>query len=313
MSANPMDLTVLPEPESSPRCSDYAADIALRPAGTALVVDEFLVVDVPRPWPKPVWNRPEWNFVPEAVSASGRRIRVLASEYADGQDRRVTHFWRPQSSGLWLQREYRPRAGEESALVEELIRSGPAGSEVDPVPANDGQPTVLICTQGSHDVCCGSEGSRLAHRLAEQRPDLDIRRVSHLGGHRFAPTAVTVPDGRMWGRVSVDDLEAVVDRRGGPARRLGACRGLIGLDPIAQVAELAVMAELNDWAVDRLVRVVETVEQSDGWECRVRIGDRQWKVPVRSGRIVPVITCRALGGLPVSTSTEYQALAPVAL
>ena len=75
---------------------------------------------------------------------------------------------------------------------------------------------VLICTQGSHDICCGSEGTKLADELEQRAPGLNVFRVSHTGGHRFAPTAMTLPDGRMWAYLDADTTLSILELTGQP-------------------------------------------------------------------------------------------------
>ena len=71
---------------------------------------------------------------------------------------------------------------------------------------------VLVCSHGARDRCCGGPGTRLTIEVRAALGDLRIRRTSHLGGHRFAPTALTLPDGRMWAFLDADALVGIVDR-----------------------------------------------------------------------------------------------------
>ena len=44
-------------------CSQYSKEIGLNPRGTALNIDAVLLVEVPLPWPKPVFDHPlsKWS------------------------------------------------------------------------------------------------------------------------------------------------------------------------------------------------------------------------------------------------------------
>ncbi|MEL6604928.1 MAG: sucrase ferredoxin [Cyanobacteria bacterium J06614_10] len=58
---------------------------------------------------------------------------------------------------------------------------------------------ILVCTHGMRDKCCARFGQPLfreARHLSEQGqlPNTRIWQASHIGGHRFAPTAITLPD-----------------------------------------------------------------------------------------------------------------------
>lgn len=162
-----------------------------------------------------------------------------------------------------------------------------------------------ICAQGSHDICCGAEGMRLVGQIEAMRPDVTVRKVSHTGGHRYAPTGLTFPDGRMWGFVTADEMAAIVARNGLPSSFADRCRGWMGADSVGQVAERAVFAVVDDWSMDDVARTVTSTEIGDGWDCTVEVVDRVFDVRVESGRPVPTITCRADGGLPAKLGREY--------
>ena len=71
-------------------------------------------------------------------------------------------------------------------------------------------PLILVCTHGKRDQCCGIRGGQVFSALHARKPDW-VWQSSHLGGHRFAPTLLTLPDGMMYGRVPVEESEELVD------------------------------------------------------------------------------------------------------
>lgn len=75
-----------------------------------------------------------------------------------------------------------------------------------------GTPQILVCTHGSRDRCCGVLGgvifAQLKNQLKMMLPDA-VWQVSHLGGHRFAPTALCLPLGLLLGRIDVDDCSSI--------------------------------------------------------------------------------------------------------
>ena len=76
-------------------------------------------------------------------------------------------------------------------------------------------PVILVCTHGSRDKCCGMLGGALFHELntKSEREGLhqnSVWQVSHLGGHRFAPTMIILPLGCMLGRVEIEDIDTVL-------------------------------------------------------------------------------------------------------
>jgi len=67
-------------------------------------------------------------------------------------------------------------------------------------------PVYLVCTHGARDRCCAKWGMPVFRRLcqlagAEARDR--VWQTSHLGGHRFAPVVLTLPDAYLYGRVGL--------------------------------------------------------------------------------------------------------------
>lgn len=141
-----------------------------------------------------------------------------------------------------------------------------------------------------------------------------VRRTSHLGGHRFAPTALTLPDGRMWAFLDPGILAGIVDRTvpAGDAREF--YRGNVALDPWSQVLEAAVLDE-SGWsgiAFDELVSHVELDTEEDRAEVRL-----EWTTAgvrdQRSGTVeiierYPVLQCGLPPDAAKKSSPEYRLL-----
>jgi hypothetical protein len=103
----------------------------------------------------------------------------------------------------------------------------------------------LVCTHGTRDRCCAKWGMPVFEAL-RQRDPTRVWQCSHLGGHRFAPTFLTLPDGLMWGRfdlAKLDDLIAALAH--GRLAALDHLRGRCCYSRPVQVAEIAVRAELG--------------------------------------------------------------------
>jgi len=67
------------------------------------------------------------------------------------------------------------------------------------------EPFFLICTHGNRDRCCGTLGGAIFASMRRQEPNW-VWQCSHLGGHRFAPTALSLPDGQCYGRLLPEDV-----------------------------------------------------------------------------------------------------------
>ncbi len=274
---------------------DFAIANSIDPGGTALAPDVVVLVEVDEPWPKPVGKHPAMVELVQAAQQRPEQIRLLAAVPAGDAPRRVIAF-RPTATGM-TRAEGPLCADPVGALHDVLDEPAPAVSQ-----SGQGVATVLVCTQGSHDVCCGTDGVAFADWLDEERPDVEVFRVSHTGGHRFSPTAMTLPDGRMWAYLSPDTANSIIDRTG-DARLLAAqCRGWWGAPTgPAQVAERAVFSELG-FDADQIERTVTVGE--DG-ALVVEAGTDVFDVGVAIGREVPTIACGAPGGQPVKPGREW--------
>ncbi|MDT3441370.1 sucrase ferredoxin [Pseudofrankia sp. BMG5.37] len=97
---------------------------------------------------------------------------------------------------------------------------------------------IGVCIHGRHDTCCGVRGGGFIRRVQQLVPDAPIYGVSHLGGDRFAPTAVLLPSGYLLGRLddmADEDLRELVEEGLLPLAHL---RGRLGVTPAEAVAEI---------------------------------------------------------------------------
>jgi len=132
---------------------------------------------------------------------------------------------------------------------------------------------LLVCTHGRRDRCCAIDGRVLAAALVESG-EPDVWECTHLGGHRFAPTALVLPTGYLYGRL--DPATASAARKAAAVGEVetALCRGRSTWSPAGQVAELAVREAtgLRDAAA---LRVVET---GHGAEVHHLGNGRRWAV-----------------------------------
>jgi len=78
---------------------------------------------------------------------------------------------------------------------------------------------ILVCTHGSHDKCCARYGNPFVMQALATVYDLQLQNVriwkaSHFGGHRFAPTAIDLPDGRYYGGLDAESFKRILTRNG---------------------------------------------------------------------------------------------------
>ena len=309
---------LLPGATDEVRCVDHARSIAVDPGGTAIRADRVVVIATPGTWPKPALGHPLLVDAVAAFQRSGVATRVLAAHPAVDGEGSVIVFDRVGPTAVERVHAFAPdSAGELERLAQLLatetaIDDGNASSEFLVAQHEPARPTLLLCAQGTHDVCCGAEGTRLALAVAAEPSrfdDVRVLRVSHTGGHRFAPTGMTLPDGRMWSGLSLDDVETLFTSGGELGSLLGRCRGWWGADKgHAQVAERAVLGLVGRefGAADRRVTVDDVAADPTIRRCVVTAGERSWAVEVSVAREVPTIACLKPGGQPAKPGREYE-------
>ncbi len=129
-------------------------------------------------------------------------------------------------------------------------------------------PLLLVCTNGRRDMCCARRGRLVANALPH--PGEAVWETSHIGGHRFAPTGVLLPWGRMLARLDADLAQQVVAEAGLhrlPLAVLGSLhdRGGMHLHPAKQAAEAWLRVQesrrdLDDDLADAAQRVTVAVQ-----------------------------------------------------
>lgn len=262
-----------------------------------------MVVEAPEPWPKPAGNHPELVELCREGVEHPERVRLLAAVPHDPDRRRVFAF-RPAPGGM--RRAEAELGGDPvAALGTVLTAETPAI-----VAGGSGPSTLLICTQGSHDVCCGTRGVELAGWAEAALPEVEVFRVSHTGGHRFAPTAMTLPDGRMWAYLDPELLAGIISQSVSSAEAAPFSRGWWGArGGPAQVAETAVFAAVG-WEFDRIERTTSVERSTDDGSASVVVEtpDQIWRVAVEPGRLVPTVSCEAPGGLPSKQAREWRVI-----
>lgn len=110
-----------------------------------------------------------------------------------------------------------------------------AGASIASQPGPD---LYLVCTHGRRDRCCSRLGIALLQALESAATAEEVWHCSHLGGHRFAPTALYLPQGILYGRLAPDDAKPMLAaHRQGHVYKLSSYRGNCRLAPAAQAVE----------------------------------------------------------------------------
>ena len=119
---------------------------------------------------------------------------------------------------------------------------------------------VLVCTNGRRDACCALRSRPLALAAAAGPHGERVWEVSHIGGHRFAPTAIHLPTGQTFGRLSEGLICRLTEAgRSGtlPSQMFDDAhhRGRVDLDASQRVAETLLRRETGNLALLPVVSV----------------------------------------------------------
>ncbi len=291
------------------RCSPWTRAQGVDPIGSAGQFDELLLVEWPLPWPADVAE-----IEPLAAAAARRGVRVMLvvphAEAAEDGLRRVVHRRRTSTHAL-PGVDHRVPADGIPALLDAVLEDRDRPLDAWPSVVGEAPPEVLVCGHGRRDPCCGRWGTLLHVELAARGTAARVWRCSHTGGHRYAPTAITLPDGRAWAYADVDLLEGVLARTGDLPALSPHDRGSTALDMWAQVVERALFVE-HGWSwLDGSVTEATTTAAPDGRAAEVEL---VWRlVDGRRGRtrgdvvvtrVLPVLVCGEPPEAATKTSPE---------
>jgi hypothetical protein len=235
-------------------CADHSRYLGELPIATAPQVRTYVLIECPFPWSAKGVTDPAMpaalGQVMRQISQQHQAVKFLlvnrastkllgcrsviiyqqkAEIFCDGYDR--VEF---AVNGL---------AAAAVSITQFFDQGGSAISLASP------QQDVLICTHGSHDQCCARYGKPFylaAAKLVQANEQVQVWCSSHFGGHRFAPTAITFPDGRYYARLTIDGLQAILLRQMDRTVVRSMYRGWGILPPALQVVEQQLLERLGD-------------------------------------------------------------------
>jgi hypothetical protein len=268
-------------------CTQASTALAEPTAATAATARTWLLIEQPGPWGAKALKSSHLD------PAVGRALDRLA----DGTGVRVALIRRPgryvdlhrpahrqmflahtSPHDPWIRTAALADPAELTALDFAALGSGVHGGFG---AVYEGPPLAFVCTNGRRYRCCAVYGRPLAAELAASGGgDRGVWEVTHLGGHRFAPTLLVLPHGYAYGRVDGQNAKDVLEaaRYGRVVAR--GCRGRSTWDRPGQAAELAVR-ELTGEEQANALDVTGSTPTATGWTVTVAHRDgRAWHVTV---------------------------------
>lgn len=250
------------------RCSETVEPLA----GTAPQATWWWFIEAPGSWGS---HPPGTSIQPDVASlASGHDRRVLLVRRTTERTSDRMRLWVVSGSG-GIARGY---VIDDPQALANWPGAGPDDRDPDP----DAEiPRLLVCAHAARDICCGIDGRALLRRLG---PRSGLWECSHLGGHRFAPTALAAVQGMVYGRLTDSVSDQLMCEEQPRPDLVGYMRGSPALDPQEQVAQLTVLTQRGEISTD-LARVTDSpltirVSTSSGAIDDVVVG--QHDVPARA-------------------------------
>ena len=289
------------------------------PIGSAGHYDAFLLVELPLPWGRDLFDDLALRELEGAVAraeSDGVRWRILGL-MPSGDERssssKVICYRRGECGFTVFERsEGSVPANSVVHVCAEIV----GGAELtEPTPADGGGHAcrdVLICTHGRRDRRCGAMGARLYEAADGRYGQSRVWRISHTGGHRFAPTGITFPEGMFWAHLDLPTLDGIVSR-GTEPRAIGShYRGGGAYEQMAQPAEREAFL-LHGWEWLSHVKAAEVTGTDDHGRYEVRLLHRApdgnegaYEATVGVGRLVHTVQCDTDCHDPDARSEELQ-------
>ncbi|MEO0457431.1 MAG: sucrase ferredoxin [Cyanobacteria bacterium P01_A01_bin.114] len=199
--------------------------------GTAPTVQCFVMIECPPPWGKTI---DQAKYLPDTLRTmiadpqyARRGIRfylIKGDSTTDRRRPRLVIFQRPQGFTAGY-RAYELRLHDLNEAAVQLAQYF-ASRSLPPKAEQLSTRDIFICTHGQYDACCSRYGypfyrqaqQYLQTHLQNDRPNnrqapaapVRLWQISHIGGHRFAPTLLTLPDGRYYGRLTLETFRLLL-------------------------------------------------------------------------------------------------------
>ena len=238
-------------------CNCLAMDKGLDPGGYAGNFDDAVLIETPLPWNREIYHKvnplPQealalmalWMQRYHETGAYRHRPLLIApdAEYSRTGYRRVMFYTRTTDKIATFDKvEYSVPQEALGGLLWAFFeaREDLPRFEAYRTPDADNVRDILVCTHGTIDAACAKFGYPLYHALRHHHTNEALRvwRVSHFGGHVFAPTLIDMPTGHYWAYVEETQARQIVMRCDDVAALRGHYRGWAGVeDGFLQAAE----------------------------------------------------------------------------
>jgi hypothetical protein len=256
-------------------CSVVSKSSGEDPAGSGAPFASYLLLEIPPPWRGDITESPGLSREMCAAVAEARDAGAIDRftgfmpdpEYSLEGHTRAFLFQRPEGPfAAYEKRDYLLPQEEVVAFARSLPEPDGLSRFEHYRQETEQVREIFTCTHGANDACCGKFGFPIYNLLRFKYAGpgrLRVWRASHIGGHRFAPTLIDLPEGRYWGHLELKHLENLV-LRNGPVFELGRlCRGWAGVeDHFEQIAERELLVR-EGWKWTQYRKTARLLEETE--------------------------------------------------
>jgi len=294
-------LNNLIESQSNISCSDFNTSINPDPIGTSIHVERIILIEAPIPWPSKIREHQLLKGLDGLDNRFFKSGRILLTPLTNKDESKIRIYER-LSIGV-----------EESVFnfsnteeLKNIITQINNPTDLKQIKASSKvltQPTFLICTHGSRDTCCGSKGTIFAKELASIT-NLEVLKVSHIGGHRFAPTLISLPDGRVWANLTFSDAEVIATKQPITDSLVTKLRGWWGAQiGYEQVAERELFKQ-HGWNIhNHQIRFKTDIVSEHSRKISSEINNSKTEIVVELVDSYPTISCKQAS--PETTKKQF--------
>ncbi|MBD2501565.1 sucrase ferredoxin [Anabaena azotica] len=232
-------------------CADNTRQIGEDVIGSAVDYQTYILIECPQPWLANAfssrWVPSSLRILVEEVNKAKLPVRFLliANELTHKAEYTTLLIYQKQEglSRGYINHEFKLSHIEQ---VADVVRKWLWGKRPDAETATNITRDILVCTHGSYDKCCARYGNSFYFHAHATITNLKLEntriwRSTHIGGHRFAPTAIDLPEGRYYGLLDQDSFQSILTRTGDIQRLKSVYRGWGILPPAIQVLERDLM------------------------------------------------------------------------
>ncbi|NJR14672.1 MAG: sucrase ferredoxin [Calothrix sp. CSU_2_0] len=239
-------------------CSDNSRELGEDIIGSAANYQTYILIECPPPWASEAFNS---KWVPSNLKALVEEVRkarlpikflLIANSFSHKVSQTTLLIYQRKEglgSGYVKQEFSLPNIEDVATIIRKWLWGKLPIFGVENHLTRD----ILVCAHGSHDRCCARYGTPFYFYASSMISDLQFDNVriwksTHFGGHRFAPTAIDLPEGRYYGRFEQDALKMILMRSGDITSLNEVYRGWGILPPQIQVLERELIFRYGwDW------------------------------------------------------------------